>query len=68
MSSMRLNTCLGTFFLGPSNPFKDPGIVADSLTGVRSELRKCLYVVNKSGIHKDFEVLPPVEIQKIQIR
>jgi hypothetical protein len=49
MSSMRLNTCLGTSHRGLSKPFKDPGIAADSLTGFHNSL---VNVVNRSCIHE----------------
>jgi hypothetical protein len=34
MSSMRFNARLDTSHYGPSYPFKDAGVVADSLTGI----------------------------------
>jgi hypothetical protein len=36
------------------NPFKDAGIVVDSLTGIHNVTVKCLFVVNRSCIHKGF--------------
>jgi hypothetical protein len=39
---------------GPSHPFKDGGAVVDSPTGIHTAIVKCLFVVNRSCIHKGF--------------
>jgi hypothetical protein len=50
MPSMRFNSRLDTSHHGPSHPFKDAGIVVDSLTGIHNAI--CLFFVNKSGIYR----------------
>jgi hypothetical protein len=47
---------LDTSHHGPLHPFKDTGVVADSLTGIHNAMVKCLLVANMSCIHvhKDF--------------
>jgi hypothetical protein len=67
MSSMRFNARLDTSHHGPPHPHKDGGVVADSLTGIHSTMVKCLFVVNRSYIHKGVQVCPQVKIQRIQI-
>jgi hypothetical protein len=67
MSSMRFNTCLDTSYHGPPHPYKDAGVVADILTGINNAMVKCLFIVNRSCIHKGFLVSPQVKIQTIQI-
>jgi hypothetical protein len=52
---------------GPPHPFKDAGVVGDSLTVIHSAMIKCLLLVNRSCIYKGFEVFPQVKIQRIQI-
>jgi hypothetical protein len=52
----------------PQHPFKNAGVVADSLTGIHSAMVKYLFVVNRSCIHKDSEAFPQVKIQRIQVR
>jgi hypothetical protein len=54
MSSMRCNARLDTSHHGPPHPFKDAGVVADSLTGIHNAMAKFLFVVNRSCIHKGF--------------
>jgi hypothetical protein len=51
---MRFNARLGTSHHGPPHPFKDVGVVSDSLTGVHNAMVKCLSVVNRSCIRKGF--------------
>jgi hypothetical protein len=51
MSSMRFNALLDTSHHGPPHPFKDAGIVADSLIGIHVAMVKCLFVINRSRIH-----------------
>jgi hypothetical protein len=53
-SSVRFNARIDTSHQGPSHPCKDAGVVADSLTGVHNATVKCLFVVNRSRIHKGF--------------
>jgi hypothetical protein len=53
MSSMRLNARLDTSHHGPPHPFKDVGVVADSLIGIHNALVKCLFVVNRSANPED---------------
>jgi hypothetical protein len=54
MSSMMFNAHLDTSNHGPPHPFKDAVVVADNLTGIHNEIMKCLFVVNRSCIDKDF--------------
>jgi hypothetical protein len=63
MSSMKFKAHLDTSHHGLQNPFKD----ADSLTGIHNAMVKCLFVVNRSFIHKGFRVPPQVTIERIQI-
>jgi hypothetical protein len=56
MSSMRFNARIDTSHHRPPHPFKDAGVVADSLTGIHSAMANCLFVVNRSYIHKGFYV------------
>jgi hypothetical protein len=53
-SSMSFNARLDTSHHGPPHPFKDTGVVVDSLTGIQNAMVKCLFVVNRSYMHKDF--------------
>jgi hypothetical protein len=55
---MRFSACLNTSHHGPSHPFKDAGVVADSPTGIHSAMVKSLFILNRSGIHKGFYVFP----------
>jgi hypothetical protein len=48
MSSMRFNARLDTSRHGPSHPFKDAGVFADSLTAIHNAMVKCLLAVNRS--------------------
>jgi hypothetical protein len=66
MSSMRFNARLDTSHRGPPHPFTDAGAVADSLTGIHSAM--CLFVVNRTCIHKGLQVSPQVNIQRMQVR
>jgi hypothetical protein len=52
---------------GPPHPFKDAGAVTDSLTGIHNAIVKCLFIVNRSCIHKGFYVSLQVKIQRIQV-
>jgi hypothetical protein len=61
MSSKRFDAHLDTSHRGPRRPFKDAGVVADSLTGIHSAMVKCLFVVNRSYTHEDFQVFLPVK-------
>jgi hypothetical protein len=54
MSSMRFNAPLDTSHHGPPHPFKDAGVVEDSLTGIHNAMVKCLFVDYRSCIHKGF--------------
>jgi hypothetical protein len=54
MSSKRLDALLDTSQHGSLHPFKDVGVVADSLTGIDNAMVKCLFVFNRSCIHKGF--------------
>jgi hypothetical protein len=51
---MRFNARLDTSHHGPSHPFKDAGVVADSLTGIHSAIVKYFCAVHRSCIHKGF--------------
>jgi hypothetical protein len=51
MSSTRFNARLDTSHHGPPHPFKDAGVVADSLTGIHNAMVKCLFIVNRICIH-----------------
>jgi hypothetical protein len=46
---------------------KNAGVVSDSLTGIQSAMVRCLFVVNRSCIHKGIYVFPQTKIQVIQI-
>jgi hypothetical protein len=61
MPSTRFNARLDTSHHGPPHPFKDAGVAADGLTGIHNAMVKCLFVVNRSCIHKGFYVSPQVE-------
>jgi hypothetical protein len=52
MTSMRFNVRLDTSHHGPPRPFKDVGVVADSLTGFHSVMVKCLLVVSRICVYK----------------
>jgi hypothetical protein len=52
MSSMRFNARVDTSHHGPPHPIKDAGVVEDSLIGIHNAVVKCLFVVNRSCIHK----------------
>jgi hypothetical protein len=39
---------------GQSYPFKDAGVVADSLTGIHNAMVKFLFVINRNYIYKGF--------------
>jgi hypothetical protein len=52
MSSMTFNARLDTSPHGPPLPYKDAEAVADGLTGIHSAMLKCLFVVNRSCMHK----------------
>jgi hypothetical protein len=67
MSSKRFNARLDTPHRGPPHPLRDAGVVADSLTGIHNAMVKCLSVVNRSCIHKDFQVFPHIKVQRIKI-
>jgi hypothetical protein len=58
MPSMRFNARLDTSLHGPPHPFKDAGVVADSLTGTYNAVLKWLFVVNRSCVHKGFQMSP----------
>jgi hypothetical protein len=36
--------------MGPLHPFKDGGVVTDSLTGIHSGMVNCLFVVSRSVV------------------
>jgi hypothetical protein len=67
MSSREINAPLDTSQLGPPHPFKDAGVVADSVTGFHIAVVKCLFVVNRSCIHKGCWLSPQVKIQRFEI-
>jgi hypothetical protein len=54
MSSVKFNVHLKTSDHGLPHPFKDVGVVADSLTGIHSATVKCLFLFNRSCLHKGF--------------
>jgi hypothetical protein len=62
MSSMRFNARLDTSHHGPPHPFKGARVVADTLTGIQNAVVKCLFVLNRSCIHKGFYVSPQIKI------
>jgi hypothetical protein len=66
MSSTRFNAPLYMSHHGPPHPYKDAGAVADSLTGIHNAMVKCLFVVNRSCIHKGLQLFLQVIIQGIQ--
>jgi hypothetical protein len=43
------------------HPLKDEGVAADSLTCIHITTVNCLFVVNRSSIHKGFYVSPQVK-------
>jgi hypothetical protein len=53
MSSVRVSALLDTSYHGPPHLFKNSGVVVDSLTGIRSPMVKCLFVVKRSCILGD---------------
>jgi hypothetical protein len=67
MSSKRFNECLNTSNHGPPHLFKDARVAVDSPTGIHDVMVKCLFVDNRSCMHKGFQVSPQVKIQRIQI-
>jgi hypothetical protein len=56
MSSMRFNARFDTSHHGPSHPRRDAGVVTDTLTGIHNAMVKCLFVVNRSCIHRGLGV------------
>jgi hypothetical protein len=62
MFSIRFSTRLDLSHHGPPHPFRDAGVVADVLAGIHNATVKCLFVVNKSCIHKGFK-FPQVKIR-----
>jgi hypothetical protein len=67
MYSMRVNARLDTFHHGPTQPFEDAWVVADSLAGIHNAMVKCRFIVNRSCVHTGFYVSPQVKILRIQI-
>jgi hypothetical protein len=55
MSSMRFSARLDRSHHGP---FKDAGVVADVLTGIRNAMVKCLFVDNRVCMRKVFLGVP----------
>jgi hypothetical protein len=53
MSSIRFNARLDASLHGRPHPFRDAGVVADSLTGIHNVM-KCIFFVNRGCIHKGF--------------
>jgi hypothetical protein len=51
---MRLNARLDKSHHSPPHPFKDAGVVEDSLTGIHNAMVMYFFVVNRSCIHKGF--------------
>jgi hypothetical protein len=56
MLSMRFNALLDRSHCGTPHPFRDAGVVTVGLAGNCNMMVKCLFVVNRSCIHKDFLV------------
>jgi hypothetical protein len=54
ISSMILNTCLGTSYHTASKSFESPTIFAGSPTGVHIALVRCLHIVNRNRTHMGF--------------
>jgi hypothetical protein len=54
-------------YYGLLHPLKVASVVTDSLTGIQNAIVKCLFIVNRTCIHKGFQVSPQVKIQRIQI-
>jgi hypothetical protein len=63
MSSMRYKARLDTSHYGPPHPFKDAGVVANSLTRIHNTTVKCIFFVNRSCLHKRFQAPPQLKIQ-----
>jgi hypothetical protein len=61
VSSMRGNALLDTSHNGPPHPFQGSRAVADSLTGIHSEM-VCLSDVSSSCIHSGLHMSPQVNI------
>jgi hypothetical protein len=59
---MRLNAPLCT-----ATAVQYAGVVAVSLRGIHNAMVKCLFNVNRSCIHKGFQVSPHVKIQRIKL-
>jgi hypothetical protein len=51
---MRFRAHLDTSLHGLPHLFEDAEVVSDSLTGIHNTMVKCLFTVNRSGIHKGF--------------
>jgi hypothetical protein len=54
MPSMRCNALLDASHHEPPHPFKDAGVVVDSLTGIHNAMVECPFIVNRSCMHKGF--------------
>jgi hypothetical protein len=67
MPSTKFNELFDTSRHGPPDRFKDAGVVSDSLKGVHNAMAKCLFIVNRSCIHRRVKVFPHVKIQRIQV-
>jgi hypothetical protein len=50
MSSMRFNASLDASHHGPPHPYKDAGVVADSLTGIHNAPVKCQQELHTQGV------------------
>jgi hypothetical protein len=54
MFSMKFNAHVDTSHHGPPHPFKDAEGVVGSLTGIQNAIVKCLFVVNRNCLYKEF--------------
>jgi hypothetical protein len=61
MSSMKSIARLDKSHHGPS---KDSGAVADNMTGIQNAMTKYPFVVNRSCIHKGFQISAEVKIHQ----
>jgi hypothetical protein len=52
MSSMTFSAQLDIYFHGLLHVFKDARVVAGCLTDMHNAMVKCLFIVNRSCIHK----------------
>jgi hypothetical protein len=67
MSAMKFNAHLDTSHHGLLSPFKDAGVVEDSLTGIHNAMVKYIFEVNRGCLNNEYQVSPRGKIQRFQI-